>query len=550
MKIILTLSALTVMVILTGCTSLHAQSKGLKTITEKELKYHLDFLGAREFRGRETPSPELEITSLYLGNWAKYSDLKPLLKDGTFYQSVPVAVTSVFQPDTRMRISKRNGEQIYYFGKSFSGNFTVSGNYRGNVVFTGLGIHDPENGWDDLKGLDLKGKIVVILDAQKPGFKYVLGSTFASRLTSRISVIRDRGATAVLSVVSPDRDKRRVAGINIFDYVPTGRMGLLFDSQKTNFLPPSGQNVVNEGLRPVLPFEKAEISHDLAAEILGVPFSEIGEYFRTIEEGRQVPSKEIPGIMARLDVEVETYQSNSRNVIAVVEGSDPILKNEYVLVCGHHDARGIDDGDIIAGADDNGTATVALMEIAQALLAERPRRSVILAWFAGEEQGMNGSHYFVNNSPVPLEKISACLNVDMIGRNDPDSLFLVGSDLLSTELDGAIKKVNKKWGLNFGFDYRYSNLTHPQRVYFRSDHYPFIRFGIPSVWIFSGFTPDYHTVRDVPENVNYLKFYRTTKLIYLASFVIANRKDLLKLDVNQSVTSRGEHNLKESSLFR
>ena len=271
--------------------------------------------------------------------------------------------------------------------------------------------------------------------------------------------------------------------------------------------------------------------------------------FEMIRSGQQVPAKEVPEINVRLDVDVDSYRSSSRNVVALVEGTDPALKNEYIVICGHHDGRGIDDGEIISGADDNGTATVALMEIAQALMTERPKRSVILAWFTGEEQGMNGSHYFINNCPVPVEKISACLNMDMIGRNDPDSLFLVGSDLLSKGLDESINRVNKKYGINFGFDYMYSDLAHPQRVYFRSDHYPFIRFGIPGVWFFSGFTPDYHTSRDVTEFVDYKKFFKTTKLVYLTAFDIGNKKELLKLDVNPSVTTRGIHNVTEKSLF-
>lgn len=542
--------ALFLLALLPSCIVSLSQSRGLKTITEKELRYNLEFLGAREFRGRETPSAELEIATLYLGNWAKFAGLKPILKDGSFYQSVPVTVTSVFQPETRIKLSKGNGDQVYYFGKDFSGNFSRSGSYRGDIVFAGLGISDPENGWDDLKDLNLTGKVVIILDAQKPGNEYPLGFTLSGRLNSRIVAIRGRGASAVLSIVSPEREERRAAGINIFDYIPAGRMGVLYDSQRTNFQPPAVSATATETARPYLPFEKAEISHDLAAEILGVSKDEIAEMFRITADGRQVPSKDVRGSSVRLDVEVESYESTSRNVVALVEGSDPVLKNEYVVICGHHDARGIDDGEIIAGADDNATASVALMEIAGALLTERPARSVILAWYTGEEQGLNGSQYFINNCPVPVEKISACLNMDMIGRNDPDSLYLVCSDLLSSGLDASIKRANKKSGLNFGFDYKYSNLTHPQSVYSRSDHYPFVRFGIPSVWIFSGFTQDYHTMNDVAENVDYTKFYRTTQLVYLTAFDICNMKELLTLDVNPAVTSRGKHNLQERSLFR
>ena len=526
-----------------------SQSRGLRTITEKELRYHLEFLGAREFRGRETPSPELEIATLYLGNWLKSSGLRPLMGDGTFYQSVPLTVTSVFQPDSKITLSKGSGKQIYYFGKGFSGNFSVSGSYSGNVVFAGAGIFDPENSWDDLSGLDLSGKVVVILDVQRPGTTYSLGSTLANRLNSRISEIQKRGASAVLSIVSRERQNRMNEGLNIFDYIPTGRLGTIYDSQRTNFRSNTGMTTgatVNQ--RP-LPFERAEISHEVAAEILKTTVNEITEMFEMIKRGQKVPGKEVSGVHIRLDIDVYSYRAFSRNVVALVEGTDPVLKNEYIVICGHHDGRGIDDGEIIPGADDNGTATVALMEIAQALITERPKRSVILAWFTGEEQGMNGSQYFVNNCPVPLEKISACLNMDMIGRNDPDSLFLVGSDLLSKGLDASINNMNRKQGINFRFDYTYSDRAHPQRVYFRSDHYPFIRFGIPGVWFFSGFTTDYHTMQDVTDFVDYTKVLKTARLVYLTAFDIGNMKELLKLDVNPAVTTRGIHNLPEKSLF-
>lgn len=533
------------------CGNSYSQSRGLKTITEKELRYHLEFLGAKEFRGRETPSPELEIASIYLGNCFKNTGVKPLMKDGSFFQDVPLTVTSVFQPNTKIRISKGGGERLYYFGKAFNGNFSVSGSYSGSVVFAGIGISDPENGWDDLNDLNLTGKVVVILDELRPQDKNLEGRTLPVRLNERVNAIRSRGAAAVLSIVNIEKEARRLAtGSKNFDYIPMGRIGVLYDSQKTNFSAPAAPSTGQQNVRPSLPFASAEISHQLASEMLEISENELVEMFGMIKQGKQVPSKEVTGIRVSMEVEVETYSSASRNVIAVVEGSDPVLKNEYIVVCGHHDGRGIDDGEIIPGADDNATAVVALLEIAQALMVEKPKRSVILAAFTGEEQGMNGSQFFINNCPVPVEKISACLNMDMIGRNNPDSLFLVGSDLLSSGLDASIKRVNKKPGLNFGFDYRYSNLSHPQNVYFRSDHYPFIRFGIPSVWIFSGFTNDYHTSRDLPEFIEYNKFYKITKLVYLTAFNIGNLPELLKLDVNPAVTSRGIHNTTETSLFQ
>ena len=528
---------------------LFSQSRGLRTITEKELRYHLEFLGAEEFRGRETPSPELDIATLYVANWARSMGLKPGMPDDSYYQPVPVSVTKVLQPGTRITVSGGNSDRIYYFGQSFGGNFSVNGSYTGEVVFAGLGISDPENGWDDLKDLDLRGKIVIILDALRPGYKNATGPYYYSRLNTVISVLYERGAAAVFSVVSAEREEKLKSGFNIFDYIPAGRMEILYDSQRRGPRSVSADRPEDK-TRPSLPFQQAAISHELAAAILGISGEEISEMFANIKKGKRVPSAEIMGTRVQLDLAVESVKSASRNVIAVVEGSDPVLRNEYLVICGHPDGLGLREGEVLPGADDNCTATVALLEIAQALMTERPKRSVILAWVTGEEKGMNGSHYFINNCPVPVEKISACLDMDMLGRNNTDSLFLVCSDLLSSELDASIRKVNKKSGINFGFDYRYSNIDHPENVYFRSDHYPFVRFGIPSVWFFSGFTPDYHTPRDATEFINYDKFYRITRLVYLTAFEIGNKKDLLKLDVNPKVTSRGKHNLTEISLFR
>ena len=548
-KNISALRLLFLLLFIPSTTLLVAQSKGLKSITERDLRYHLEFLGAREFRGRETPSPELDIATLYFANWARNEGLKPVMQDGSFYQAVPVTVTSVFQPGTRITLSGRDGEQTFYYGKAFGGHFSESGSYSGQVVFAGLGLSDPDKGRDDLKDLDLKGKIVIILDALSPGEKPQPGPYYYYRLNAVISELKARGASAVLSVVSNEREKKLNSGFNIFDAIPPGKLGIIYDSQRTDFEEgaPVKSSLKN---RPSLPFEYAEISQTLAAEIMGMNAGDIEEMFLKIGQGHQLAPVPVKNIRVQLDVAVELKKSSSRNVLALVEGSDPVLRNEYIVVCGHPDGLGLREGEVLPGADDNATASVSLIEIAQALLVERPKRSVIIAWFTGEEKIMNGSNYFINNCPVPVEKISACLNMDMLGRNSTDSLFLVCSDLLSSQLDGAINKVNRKSGINFAFDYLYSDIDNPQQVYFRSDHYPFVRFGIPSVWFFSGFTPDYHTPRDATEFINYNKFYRITKLVYLTAFDIGNMKEMLKLDLNPKVTSRGKQNLRESSLFK
>ena len=523
-----------------------SQSKSLKTITEDELRLHLEFIAADEFQGRETPSPELEICTLYLANQAKRYGLKPLMPDGSYYQSIPVNVTYVSQKNTRLRVISDMGDRIYYYLKAFGGNFRTSGTYSGDVVFIGFGLSAPDKGWDDYKDVDFSGKVVVILDGQLPDGHEL--NTRDSRLRSRAYALRNKGAAAVLSVVSEERENKKASGVNIFYNSPRGRMAVSYESQRSARYSRRQPQQASQPQRPLLPFAQADLSHDVAASILGISKSKLRSMFATISRGQQVPGKEISDTLIELKVEVETRPDNTRSVLGLVEGFDSKLKNEYVVICGHHDHLGVRNGEVMNGADDNGSAVVALLEIAQALMIERPKRSVIVAWFTGEERGYMGSQYFLNNCPVPIEKISACLNMDMLCRNDPDSLYLVASDLLSSELDGAIHKMNEKHKINFGFSYIYSNRTHPQRVYYRSDQYPHIRFGIPSVWFFCGFTPDYHTPNDDLEFVDYKKLLKATKLVYLTAYEIGNKKKLLKLDVNPEVTSRGKHNLSVESI--
>ena len=518
---------------------LSSQSRGVRTITEAELRYHLDFLGAKEFRGRETPSPELDIASLYIANWAKHNGLKPVMKDGSFYQNVPLNVVSVSQYGTKLTVVRDGIETVWHFGKSFGSHFTANGSYSGSVIFAGSDINE-------LEGIDLRGKIVIIIDDQFPIGGIEPSPWLNTRLAPTLSFFRERGASAVLAIASPEKQERIAIPSGFYDYIPVGRLDTIYESQITATTTASTTSTQ----RPPLPFAMAEINHKLAAVLMEISETEVKGLFDDQRAGKTLKPAEYRNAFARLDVVVDSYKASAPNVLAVVEGSDPVLKNEYVVVCSHYDGRGIDDGEIIPGADDNATGVVAMLEIGKALMTEKPKRSVILAWFCGEEQLMHGSHYFVNNPPVPIEKITACINLDMLGRNNTDSLFLIGSDLLSSELDRAIMKVNNTQGIRFGFDYRYSNLSHPQRFYFRCDHYPFMRFGIPAVWFFSGLTNDYHTYRDVVEFVDYAKFFKATKLAYLTIMEIGNMKELLKLDVNPAVTSRGAHNLKEVSLFQ
>ena len=532
--------------LLTG--DLLSQSKGIKTITEDELRYHLDFLGTKEFRGRETPSPELGIASVYISNWAKYNGLKPLMEDGSFYQNVPLNVVSVSKPGTKLTVVKDGIETVWHFGKSFGSNFTANGSYSGSVVFAGSNI-------EELMDTDLRGKVIVVIDDDRFSTDGSEPSPWLStRLAPMSRFFRERGASALLAIASPEKQARIATPSDFYDYIPVGRLDTTYQSQITTTASTTTASTsstsASSSQRSPMPFAMAEINHTLASVMLGISENEVKTLFADQRAGKTLKAKEYRNSFVRLDVVVNSYKDSARNVLAVIEGSDPILKNEYVVVSSHYDGRGIDDGEIIPGADDNMSGVVAMFEIGQALMVEKPKRSVIFAWFCGEEQMLHGSQYFVNNCPVPVEKISACINLDMLTRNHTDSLFLICSDNISSELDKSIVKANNTQGVRLGFDYIYSDINHELRLYTRSDHYPFMRFGIPAVWLFCGLTNDYHTYRDAIELVDYAKFLKVTKLAYLTIMDVGNTKELLKLDVNPAVTSRGAHNLKEASLYQ
>jgi hypothetical protein len=227
------------------------------------------------------------------------------------------------------------------------------------------------------------------------------------------------------------------------------------------------------------------------------------------------------------------------NIIGFIEGSD--LKDEIVVITAHYDHLGIKDSLIYNGADDNGSGTVAIMEIAQAfMLAKKegygPRRSVLIMPVSGEEKGLLGSKYYTDNPVYPLENTIANLNVDMIGRIDdyhdnPDYIYLIGSDRLSTELHQISEEVNDKY-INLELDYKYNDKDDPNRYYYRSDHYNFAKNNIPVIFYFNGLHADYHKESDTIEKIHFPKIEKISRYIFLTAWELANRNERIKLNVN------------------
>ena len=534
-----------------------AQQRGVDSITAEDLRTHLCVIASDESQGRDTPSTALNMVSRYLATMAERVGCKPLMPEGSFFQYLPLEVTAVSESKSRLRVVSEAADECFYFPQSFGGSFRASSFWGGELVFVGFGLKAPGKEWEDYTDPQVSGKAVVVLDGELPAGHAL--RTDEATLAARVAALRRSGAGLVLTVIHREREKemlargasfQRMSSVAMLGSYPTQKQATPADVAKRQTpaakpqpqpkpTPDPRRREAAARYRPVA--GTVELRHAAAARILDGSQEELEAMFASLARGQQPPKITLRKRI-ELSLVTETHKDSSPNVLALMEGSDPVLKNEYVTLTAHHDHLGMRDGRPMNGADDDGSGTVALLEIAQALSVERPKRSVILAWVAGEEKGLWGSHYFVNHCPVPLEKISAELNLDMICRNDPDHLFVIASNCLSTELDASIRQQNDAH-TRFRLDYTYSDRAHPDRFYYRSDHYPFLRVGIPAAFLFCGTTPDYHTPNDTIDRADFQKMEKAARLAYLVVCDVGNRPQLLKLDVNSEVKTRGMHNV-------
>lgn len=518
--------------ILTACSG-GGPSKALDSIRAGDMKFPQSFLGSAEFRGRSTPSAELDIASEYIALTAERIGLKPLLPGGSYLQDVPVDVTSVAAGESRLRLSAAGRERTFAFPADATvGRALAAGRAAGEIVFLGYGLSAPELGWDDLAGLDVEGKVAVLLEATLPDAHPLKPAENRRLLYGRAGVLRDRGAAAVVTIVAEEREAR------------LRDKGLAFDLPERLEFPDVVTAASPGPPRSAAPFLQVEVRHEAGAAMLGCAPEDLAGMSAALREGKPVAAKRMAGRRLEIQIAAVTRRAKSSNVVAWLEGSDPGLRNEYLTISSHHDHNPPREGRIFPGSDDNISGVVGMFELAEALLIRRPKRSVIFVWNTAEEKGLIGSYYFVQHCPVPVDRISANLNLDMISRNATDHLYLIGSNKLSSELDASIRAMNRDPGPGLTLDDTYESPAHPDRFFFRSDQYPYIRYGIPGVWFFCGTTEDYHMEGDIEAKADYAKMEKVCRLVYRVAMDIGDKPALLKLDLRPEVTARGPENMK------
>lgn len=377
------------------------------------------------------------------------------------------------------------------------------------VVFAGYGISDGDKR-DDYKDLKVAGKLVLIIDGTPADYK-PSQQGFASPASSfgKMSTAMNKGAAGLL---------------------------IVYNNFPRRILNTSSNWSMNGYKASQTPFTFT-ISADAAAKIMG-------------EDGKNLLDKMKAGSLAAktyaAEVDME-YAKTSKtayasNVIGIVEGSD--LKDEYVFITSHYDHLGKRDTVIYYGADDDGSGTTGVLEMAEAFAKARqagkgPRRTMVFMAVSGEEKGLWGSGYYGNHPIFPLEKTTVDLNIDMIGRSDSsrhqgDStnyVYVVGDDKISSDLKVISEGVNKLY-TKMELDYKFNDPKDPNRIYFRSDHYNFAQKGVPIIFYYDGMLKaDYHKPTDTPDKINYNLMVKRTQLIFYTAWEMANRNDMLKRDI-------------------
>jgi len=500
-------------------------SSGYHTIQSRRIQSTLQFLASKHFNGRATGTPESELTAAYIASVFQRQGLQPPAGSGDPYVQHFELVQAVPSGESRASIEIEEGANLTLkMGEDFlpAPWAPDSGEVRGRMVFAGYGIAAPELKYDDFARLDTKGKIAVVLSKFPGGTRQTTWDFYSQKdyddpLEKALNA-QKAGAAGIIVILPSNESVPALSSLN-------------FKSAKTS----------------------------LASEVAGLHIPAVFVSYQTGEKlvrRSRSPEETLQALQDRIDsglkpasfplertasiqTRYERKKLQGRNVIAVIPGSDARLREECILIGAHHDHMGAGENqEIYYGADDDASGTTGLLELAEAFQAGplRPRRSIVLAAWGAEELGLLGSKHYALNPAFPLNKTVAMIQLDMIGRNeqrpgDPangepeekdenntNTLSIAGS-AFSPDLKQWFETCNRRTGLTLR--YRYD--SGQENLLKRSDHWCFLKAGIPSVFLFTGFHPDYHRPSDTADKINYEKMERIVRLLYLSAWELADQ---------------------------
>ena len=508
----------------------------LDSITAADLRRDVYILASDDMRGRLVGTDENRVAAQFIEERFEQLGLRTATPDATYRQPFELLTTKLGPKNTlQTRVGGR--VETAEFSTDFHPQpFTGTGRAEGPVVFVGFGISAPELAHDDYQNVDVAGKVVLALE-HEPG-EFDPGSAFAGVVSSE----HGRSLRKALEA------QRR------------GAAAIVFVADVHNHTPPRS---LRETMRSTWPRQPRRVpSYQLAAWVgrLHIPAIRIstdqgdilvrraGDTLHALASraetiGGNTPV-EIPDVTLELVTSVSRFLTSADNVVGLIEGADPTLRHEWLILCAHYDHEGTDGTRIFTGADDDASGVAGLLEIAEAYAlasrqGHRPRRSILLAAWNAEEQGLLGAWAYTEQPLAPLKDTVAVINMDMIGRNEEvpsdgghrfgglepqtaesnrNAVNILGYSY-STDLRAATESANDTTNLvlRFRYDNNSSNLIR------RSDHWPFLFNRVPALFVHTGLHPDYHTERDRPDTLDYDKMARVVRLVYQLSWDLSLR---------------------------
>ena len=462
----------------------------MSDIQADDLKKHLYILASDDYEGRETAERGQKMAADYIARHFYQLGLKGPVENqpNPYLQSIEFKSRQI----SKASISSSNYTPEFpkeYFGLGYFNLDKTSA----PLISAGYGLES------DLENLDLKNKGVIIIDGVPKDKNGKALIEKAPRLQQRIANLKEKGAVFVI-----------VTYHNSEEFEARTQFPRAFMSKPGLTL---GQEEMRMAALPTFMMHP-----DAVSKLMGSKPGKI---------------KWTQPVTVNIETKLDIRKTYSENVLGFMEGTD--LKDEVLVVTSHYDHVGIINGEIHNGADDDGSGTVGVLEMAEAFAKAKadgngPRRSILFMTVTGEEKGLFGSAYYADNPIFPLSSTIANLNVDMIGRIDPEReggdpyVYIIGSDMLSSDLHKIHESVSASYVPDLTMDYKYNSQDDPQRFYYRSDHYNFAKNNIPVIFYFSGTHEDYHQPTDTPDKIEYELMEQRARLIFATAWELANRE--------------------------
>jgi hypothetical protein len=491
-------------------------------ITADEMRAILSVLASDEYEGRETGTAGQRKAADYIAGLFAEMGMPAFLEDNSYFQEI--IFTGESWNKAAITINGTDYRNMRDFFAFPTRNGSVEELSVDEIIFLGYGIEDGR--YSDYKGKEVNGKVGLIYAGEpkdKNGNFLLTETTVESEWSGdwerKVRLAKEKGVQLLL-IVDPDIKKN----------IAENRRQLLSYNMKLG-----GSAYDTEEFVP-----HVYISSTMARDLVSKRFKKLVKARDKIAKKGKLKKVEVPTDMTIL-LDKNTRQLIGSNVLGYVEGIDPNLKNEVVVVTAHYDHLGSRGESIFNGADDNGSGTTTVLEVAESFAQAKaagagPRRSVLFMLVSGEEKGLLGSQYYAEFPIFPIENTVANVNVDMVGRVDkkyednPNYIYVIGSDRLSTELHEINETANKTY-TNLVLDYTYNDDNDPNRYYYRSDHYNFAKKGIPAIFYFNGTHEDYHRPSDTIEKINFEKMEKIGKLVFYTTWELANREKRIEVDV-------------------